>query len=413
MQREGLIISLAAVLQWDEQKVEEVLTAFTTVITEQLVANHIINLFGFGLFKVKKMEEYVSVNKSTKQRFLVPPRLIPTFIFDDAFKTKEQTHALLDEGSLYFEDIVSLMVEKQNIDTYDAYAMFLNSLITWFKHEITAGWLVTIGSLGDFQIEPQPLENRLKFYFYPAKELQDSVNKPFLVFEITPIAEGVHFEEIDIIEEDSILSKEATIAYCSFPSSSVCENHKEMLETILTSNKQKQTNRGELLIAALVLLFFIALSLGIKIIYNNSILNPKKDIIITESLPIIDNNEKLLTPDLDALSINTIIDSNAVIEDSIIIELPVETPMEDYIGYEVIKKGSRLTSLALQYYGHKIFWVYLYQANMDSIKDPNNISIGTKIRIPAPSLYNIDAKDKSSKMRATALQKEILEKKGY
>lgn len=70
--------------------------------------------------------------------------------------------------------------------------------------------------------------------------------------------------------------------------------------------------------------------------------------------------------------------------------------------------GDRLTVIALEYYGNKLFWVYIYQHNKAVIKDPNNVPIGTVIEIPAPESYGIDAKSRESREKAAALQTEIL-----
>lgn len=79
-----------------------------------------------------------------------------------------------------------------------------------------------------------------------------------------------------------------------------------------------------------------------------------------------------------------------------------------YMDTVVIQTGDRLTLISLKYYGHKIFWVYLYLANKESIPNPNSVAIGTKIHIPVPETYNIDANDEQSIRKAAALQTEIL-----
>ena len=65
--------------------------------------------------------------------------------------------------------------------------------------------------------------------------------------------------------------------------------------------------------------------------------------------------------------------------------------------------------IALKYYGHKLFWVYIYEYNKAVIKDPNNIPIGTVIDIPAPEMYGIDCHDRVSLEKAAVRQTEILE----
>ena len=79
-----------------------------------------------------------------------------------------------------------------------------------------------------------------------------------------------------------------------------------------------------------------------------------------------------------------------------------------YMDTVVIQTGDRLTLISLKYYGHKIFWVYHYLANKESIPNPNSVAIGTQIHIPVPETYNIDANDEQSIRKAAALQTEIL-----
>jgi len=47
-----------------------------------------------------------------------------------------------------------------------------------------------------------------------------------------------------------------------------------------------------------------------------------------------------------------------------------------------MKRGSMLSTFAKQHLGHPYFWVYIYEANSDIIKDPNNVPLGADIKIP-------------------------------
>ncbi|MCE5174140.1 MAG: HU family DNA-binding protein [Bacteroidales bacterium] len=76
-----------------------------------------------------------------------------------------------------------------------------------------------------------------------------------------------------------------------------------------------------------------------------------------------------------------------------------------------LKQGEMLTVLSLKYYGHKAFWVYIYAANMDVIKDPDHIPLGTRIRIPKPDTSIINANDPDCVAKAKALQTKILSRK--
>lgn len=55
---------------------------------------------------------------------------------------------------------------------------------------------------------------------------------------------------------------------------------------------------------------------------------------------------------------------------------------DTFIATERINKGTTLTILAEKYYKHKIYWVYIYEANKGSIKNPNSLSVGMKVKIP-------------------------------
>ncbi|MDD3254390.1 MAG: AAA family ATPase [Parabacteroides sp.] len=84
------------------------------------------------------------------------------------------------------------------------------------------------------------------------------------------------------------------------------------------------------------------------------------------------------------------------------------TDAPQWLDTVVVEAGTRLTLLSLSYYGDKVFWVYLYIANRDVIKDPNRVPAGASLRIPMPDRYGIDAADKESVARAAKLQREIL-----
>jgi len=58
-----------------------------------------------------------------------------------------------------------------------------------------------------------------------------------------------------------------------------------------------------------------------------------------------------------------------------------------------IEAGSRLTLLSEEYYGHKSFWVYIYEANKDHIANPGMIMAGTMIKIPKLSDSQLNRND--------------------
>lgn len=61
-----------------------------------------------------------------------------------------------------------------------------------------------------------------------------------------------------------------------------------------------------------------------------------------------------------------------------------------------LTEGSRLTWVSLKQYGHKDFWVYIYEANRDIINNPNDIKVGTRLRIPVLDAALIDVNSDES-----------------
>jgi nucleoid DNA-binding protein/nucleoid-associated protein YgaU len=87
--------------------------------------------------------------------------------------------------------------------------------------------------------------------------------------------------------------------------------------------------------------------------------------------------------------------------------LPVQNTL---LATETMQEGSRLTIYARKYYGSKYFWVYIYEANKDVIKNPDNVPVGTKIKIPKLDSKLIDLNNPESITKAKELEKKYLGK---
>lgn len=80
------------------------------------------------------------------------------------------------------------------------------------------------------------------------------------------------------------------------------------------------------------------------------------------------------------------------------------------LSKEVIRSGQTLRSIALKYYGHKSFWVYIYEENPGKIKNPNNVPLGTELAIPSPKKYGIDPANPQSVSKAKEKETMIFKK---
>ena len=73
----------------------------------------------------------------------------------------------------------------------------------------------------------------------------------------------------------------------------------------------------------------------------------------------------------------------------------------------VIGDGDRLTLIAQKYYGHKVYWVYIYMENKEAISNPNNVPVGTTLRLPDKHPTLMDPNNAQSIQKAEALQDRI------
>lgn len=68
----------------------ELIVSVLSEVTQLLQDGNVIAIQGFGSFEVKKKAERISISPTTKQRMLVPPKLVltykPSVILKDKFK---------------------------------------------------------------------------------------------------------------------------------------------------------------------------------------------------------------------------------------------------------------------------------------------------------------------------------------
>jgi len=83
---------------------------------------------------------------------------------------------------------------------------------------------------------------------------------------------------------------------------------------------------------------------------------------------------------------------------------------EESIATEQIDKSSKLTTMSEHYYGSKDFWVYIYEANVERIENPDEIQEGTLIRIPKLDSRLIDVSNPRCLQKAHELQDEYVKK---
>ena len=79
---------LAERLGYTIKDTSELMGSLLSSMTQELEEGNVIAVQGFGSFEVKKKAERISINPASKQRMLVPPKLVLSYIPSNTLKDK-------------------------------------------------------------------------------------------------------------------------------------------------------------------------------------------------------------------------------------------------------------------------------------------------------------------------------------
>jgi nucleoid DNA-binding protein len=161
---------------------------------------------------------------------------------------------------------------------------------------------------------------------------------------------------------------------------------------------------------AMVVLMLLCL-LGAAGFYWRNILIPQQNTMLPSQIkaPVVvvrvDTAEQVLKDTLDV--------SDAVKEDTVAVpELTLDTyTYQDALNAPVrevvtVIDGSRLTMVAYRAFGHKAFWVYVYDANRKVLQNPNAVEKGMQLVIPDLPLSIVNPKSQLCIDKALELAKQ-------
>lgn len=122
------------------------------------------------------------------------------------------------------------------------------------------------------------------------------------------------------------------------------------------------------------------------------------------------NNDSSANTEVAIIPIDTVATAVADTVDSITVQAtPAELIYSEFITTEQVRDGSRLAQIARRHYGEdKIdLWVYIYDANKDRLSNPNDIKVGTELRIPKLSDRQMDLTDPTTQEEIKQLKAQI------
>ena len=79
---------LAERLGYTIKDTSELMCSLLSSMTQELEEGNVIAVQGFGSFEVKKKAERISINPASKQRMLVPPKLVLSYRPSNTLKDK-------------------------------------------------------------------------------------------------------------------------------------------------------------------------------------------------------------------------------------------------------------------------------------------------------------------------------------
>lgn len=374
-----LVGLLSSKMNITKKEAETFLKEFFTVSTEVITSGEELRINGLGLFKPIWVEARGSINVQTGEPVEIPGHYKLSFIPDKVLR--EAVNAPFSSFSVeVLNDHVTIedmtAVPSQDIDENNDICNTENVELQDSKE------------IREKEEEDEPIE--------PAHEyIQEDKSADEESSEST-----VSSQEIEKFQEEIIQPESET---------KVEEKEEDCYEDYLRKSASRKSFWWGVLSAFGIII--ICLAGGIFFMGNDSpyvvkigeyTLSLGKQSI--DSRPMNNNPESVVLPEnKDTLSE---MEKDSVLKDSVISASPLAAPEVKPV-IETIRSGVFLTTLARKYFGHKAFWVYIYEENKDVIKNPNQVPIGTRLTIPSASKYDIDANNRTSVENAKALAAKI------
>lgn len=382
----------------DKNSAEQFLREFIAVVSQGVFTDKIAKIKGLGSFKVMLVEKRESIHVNTGERFLIPAHYKFSFLPDKElrelvnkpFSFFETTE--LDENIEFTDLDISAETEEKETEDESVEELIPETI----REEV-----VEATSQPEEQPEPEV-----------EPVLEEIVAQPEEQAELEPEVEA---EKEKMVPEPEIPAEqpeeELEVDEKQPPASDTFPDTDYQFEDEYSSSSPWVKR---LVVAGILVL--VAAGSTFLYLHRSFFLGPEKPSVLTGmSLPDMDTAPLGAISEEDTLQIAES-EANVDTAEEVKEYVPADEPAKpevtekkpEVLAKVKIEPGSRLTLISLEYYGSKIFWVYLYEYNRAVIKDPNNVPVGTEILVPDPSVYGIDRYSRASVDKAAARQTEIL-----
>ncbi|WP_301028098.1 HU family DNA-binding protein [Parabacteroides goldsteinii] len=387
----------------DRNSAEQFLREFIAIVSQGVFTDKVAKIKGLGSFKIVLVEKRESIHVNTGERFLIPAHYKFSFLPDKELRELVNKPFSFFETTELNEDVDFTDLDVSNtVEDKEAEDESVEEILQESEEVIVE--------------TPEPLQ--------PTDDVCVSE-------ELPEVEEPAEKEPEEVIEE-SIVPDEPSPAENDIPEQTEPENtssdqlEEETKQEPSVANypgmdgfqieDEEPTASSWIKILVSVGVVAIVAIAGIFLYLNRSLFlgsdTSGSTVLTGMSLPgtavVPEDTTRVEEPEVTEAEPETVEEKDTVSVESVapVVEPAAQTPK--ILAKVKIEPGSRLTLISLEYYGSKIFWVYLYEYNKSVIKDPNNVPVGTEIQVPAPELYGIDKHSRASAEKAAARQTEIL-----
>ena len=411
---EQWLLEVAEQSQLAQTTCQQLWSDLTSLLIGRLTQGSTSYMRSVGLWSAESHSARIALLPSG-ERYLMPPSVTPRITNQEQPLSAEEIGELLAKGATQIPQTLQ---------------SFYDSVTKLFEMHERLGHTLEWAPLGTFapqSITGEDESSETSYAFTPSDELLRQVNKPFEMFAPTLLKEGVQWPDVEEQPAESLeqacpsiissriaestatpqpastppawtpQAQAVTPATPTPPSFSASEstlptakattpppppasesNEPEAVVATPPPYRREEPQERKprklwlwiviplvaVLVMALLLWFF---AFGKQEMPSSRTTPPPSTMIPVEATPTIDT----VAP----------IDSVAPVADT--------TAQQEILTTVILGNGDYLARYAHRYLGRSEYWIYIYLANKEQIKDPDNIPLGTEIKIPSPQSVGI------------------------
>ncbi|MGN0239942.1 MAG: HU family DNA-binding protein [Paludibacteraceae bacterium] len=415
--------AIAKQTEIEEAQVNAFLNQLIATIKDGLRKDKLVKISGLGTFKLQWVEPRKSVNISTGEPIVIEGYQKLSFTPEQSVKERinepyaDLAPVILDEQGNAIE---GQMPKADPMQKFDEQALEIKDILADLGADLTQEEPAATETKVDEPIvesneESAIEESAAEIVETPAVETPEveapKVEEPEVE---TPEVEAPKVEEPKVetpeveapkVEEPEVETPEVEVPKVEEPEVETPKAAEVSSEKRSKEEKKEKPFRGWLVaiitvLSLIILLFICGLFLQNKIEEWADMLNGKigveetmldyedysSDAVSSSANTVVLSNDSANTEAVTDSATAENGDSSALAEDSKPLpktDFYKERIYTEFIGFETVREGSRLTWIAKKFYDNKELWVFIYEANREKIKDPSTVTVGMQLKIPA------------------------------